>query len=191
MGLKADIWIIQQEANDIIRPFVFAHEQGVISYGLTSYGYDIRCTEEFKLCASDTDLYVDPKRINPRVFNQDLVVHTDDKGARYVIMPPKSFALTRSYEYLKIPRNVHCIVIGKSTYARCGLFLNTTPLEPGWRGYITLEIYNSLPLPIRVYVEEGIGQVLFFEGDTPPNTSYEDKKGKYQDQQMLTLPRVK
>lgn len=188
MGLKADTWI--QEQKDLIVPFFSAHEKGVISFGLTSYGYDIRCTEEFKVCSSQESLYVDPKNISPLVFNQDLVVHDSDRG-RYVIMPPKSFALTRSYEYLRIPRNVHCIVMGKSTYARCGLFLNTTPLEPGWRGYITLEVYNSLPIPVWVYVEEGIGQIMFIEGDTPPNISYEDKKGKYQDQQVLTLPRVK
>lgn len=190
MGLKADNWIAQQGLLDMIRPFVFAHEKGVVSYGLSSYGYDIRCTEEFKLCTYADDLEIDPKNISPRVFNGNLEIHISDKG-KYVLMPPKSFALTQSYEHFIIPRNVHCLVLGKSTYARCGIFLNATPLEPGWRGYITLEIYNSTPLPARIYVEEGIGQVLFFEGDTTPTVSYEDKKGKYQDQLTLTLPRVK
>lgn len=189
VGLKADNWIAQQ--HNMIRPFARPHEKGVISYGLSSYGYDIRCTKEFKLCSIDTDLYIDPKNISPRVFNTDLVIHTLDSAGEYVMLPPKSFALTRSYEHFIIPRNVHCLVLGKSTYARCGIFLNATPLEPGWRGYITLEIYNSTHLPARIYTEEGIGQVLFFEGDTEPTVSYDDKKGKYQDQLELTLPRVK
>jgi dCTP deaminase len=155
--------------------------RGAISYGLSSYGYDMRVADEFKLFTNLHGAVVDPKHFDPRSFV--------DVKADHVDIPPNSFALARSVEYFHIPPNVLCICIGKSSYARCGIILNTTPFEPGWRGYVTLEISNTTPLPARIYANEGIGQVLFFESDEACDNVY--GAGKYQDQQKeITLPRL-
>lgn len=155
--------------------------QPVISYGLSSYGYDIRVDNEFKVFTNVHTEIVDPKHLSPRSFV--------DIQADYIDIPPNSFALAHSVEHIRVPPNVLCICIGKSTYARVGVILNTTPFEPAWRGFVTLEISNTTPLPARIYANEGIGQVLFFEGDEPCEHPYGD--GKYQDQRrMITLPRL-
>ncbi|MBN1486957.1 MAG: dCTP deaminase [Anaerolineae bacterium] len=186
MGLKPDHWIremsLQQE---MITPFTDVQvRNGVISYGLSSYGYDIRVADEFKVFTSGVgDLsVVDPKHLDTRAL-------ADFQGA-VCIVPPNSFALARSLEYIRMPRNVSGLVLGKSTYARCGIVTNFTPLEPGWHGYITIEISNTTPLPAKIYANEGIAQVLFFEGDTPCEVSYADKAGKYQGQTGIVLPRL-
>jgi len=155
---------------------------GVISFGLSSYGYDIRIAEEFKIFTNINNTIVDPKKFDPRSF-------VDFKGA-VCIIPPNSFALGRSVEYFKIPRNVMCICTGKSTYARCGIITNVTPFEPEWEGYVTLEISNTTPLPAKIYANEGIAQVLFFESDEACAVSYADRQGKYQGQQGIMLPTV-
>ena len=155
---------------------------GVISFGLSSYGYDIRIAEEFKIFTNVNSTIVDPKHMDPGTM-------VDFKGAVCVI-PPNSFALGRSVEYFRIPRNVLCTCVGKSTYARCGIITNVTPFEPEWEGFVTLEISNTTPLPARIYANEGIAQVLFFESDEPCEVSYKDKAGKYQAQQGITLPRL-
>ncbi|MEN4011854.1 MAG: dCTP deaminase [Chloroflexota bacterium] len=184
MGLKPDSWIrkMSQEYK-MIEPFV-DHQQrdGVISYGLSSYGYDIRVADEFKIFTNVFSAIVDPKSFN----TQSMV---DFKGEVCVI-PPNSFALARTVEYFRIPRNVLTICVGKSTYARCGIIVNVTPFEPEWEGFVTLEISNTTPLPAKIYSNEGIAQVLFFEGDGPCEISYADKKGKYQHQQGILLPRL-
>jgi dCTP deaminase len=156
--------------------------EGVISYGLSSYGYDARIADEFKIFTNINHTIVDPKDFDPRSF-------VDFKGDQCII-PPNSFALARTVERFRIPRNVITICLGKSTYARCGIIVNVTPLEPEWEGIVTLEVSNTTPLPARIYANEGIAQFLFFEGDEPCETSYADKKGKYQAQQGLTLPRL-
>jgi len=156
--------------------------EGVISYGLSSYGYDVRIADEFKIFTNINHTIVDPKDFDPRSF-------VDFRGGQCII-PPNSFALARTVEYFRIPRNVIVCCIGKSTYARCGIIVNVTPLEPEWEGHVTLEFSNTTPLPARIYANEGIAQFLFFEGDEPCETSYADKKGKYQAQQGLTLPRL-
>jgi len=167
----------------MIEPFVEAQvRSGVISYGLSSYGYDMRVTDEFKVFTNVFNVLVDPKNFSPRSL-------VDIKG-EWCDIPPNSFALARSVEYFRIPRNVSCIVMGKSTYARCGIIVNVTPLEPEWEGYVTIEISNTTPLPARIYANEGIGQVLFFESDEACETSYADRKGKYQQQQGIMLPRI-
>jgi dCTP deaminase len=155
---------------------------GVISYGLSSMGYDIRVTDEFKIFTNLKQAVVDPKEFNPDSF-------IDFKGPVCVV-PPNSFALARSVEYFRMPRSVLGICLGKSSYARCGIVVNITPLEPGWEGYLTIEISNTTPLPARVYSFEGIAQVLFFEAGSLPEVSYADRKGKYQGQQGITLPKV-
>ena len=155
---------------------------GVISYGLSSMGYDIRVTDEFKIFTNLKQAVVDPKEFNPDSF-------IDVKGPVCVV-PPNSFALARSVEYFRMPRSVLGICLGKSSYARCGIVVNITPLEPGWEGYLTIEISNTTPLPARVYSFEGIAQVLFFEAGSLPEVSYADRKGKYQGQQGITLPKV-
>ena len=155
---------------------------GVISYGLSSMGYDIRVTDEYKIFTNVTQAVVDPKQFNPDSF-------IDFKGATCVI-PPNSFALARSVEFFRIPRTVLGICLGKSSYARCGIVVNITPLEPGWEGHLTIEISNTTPLPARVYSFEGIAQVLFLEAGTAPDVTYADRKGKYQGQQGITLPKV-
>ena len=156
--------------------------QGVISYGLSSYGYDIRVADEFKVFTNINSTVVDPKNFDNRSFV--------DVKADVCIIPPNSFALAKTVEYFRIPRNVLTVCVGKSTYARCGLIVNVTPFEPEWEGYVTLEISNTTPLPAKVYANEGISQVLFFESDEDCEVSYADKAGKYQKQQGLTLPRL-
>ena len=155
---------------------------GVISYGLSSYGYDIRVADEFKVFTNINSTVVDPKNFDARSFV--------DVKADVCIIPPNSFALAKTVEYFRIPRNVLTVCVGKSTYARCGLIVNVTPFEPEWEGYVTLEISNTTPLPAKVYANEGISQVLFFESDEDCEVSYADKAGKYQKQQGLTLPRL-
>jgi dCTP deaminase len=167
----------------MIEPFVDGQiREGVISYGLSSYGYDIRVTDEFKIFTNVHSAVVDPKHFNPNSF-------VDFKGDMCVI-PPNSFVLARTVEYFRIPRNVITVCLGKSTYARCGLIVNVTPFEPEWEGYVTLEISNTTPLPARVYAWEGIAQVIFLQADEVCETSYADRKGKYQGQQQIVLPRI-
>jgi len=156
--------------------------QGTISYGLSSYGYDIRIADEFKIFTNVNNSIVDPKHFDPRSF-------VDFKGD-VCIIPPNSFALGRSIEYFKIPRNVMTITVGKSTYARCGIITNVTPFEPEWEGFVTLEVSNTTPLPARIYANEGIAQVLFFESDEACLVSYADRQGKYQGQRGIVLPTV-
>ena len=156
--------------------------QGVISYGVSSYGYDIRVADEFKIFTNVNSTIVDPKRMGPASM-------VDFKGP-VCLIPPNSFALARTVEYFRVPRNVLCVTTGKSTYARCGIITNVTPFEPEWEGFVTLEISNTTPLPARIYANEGIAQVLFFESDEPCETSYKDKQGKYQSQHGITLPRL-
>lgn len=167
----------------MIDPFVEGQiRDGVISYGLSSYGYDMRVSDEFKVFTNVFNVIVDPKNFSPRSFV--------DIKADYCDIPPNSFALARSVEYFRIPRSTTCIVLGKSTYARCGIIVNITPLEPEWEGFVTIEISNTTPLPARIYANEGIGQVLFLESDAPCEQSYRDKKGKYQSQVGIVLPKI-
>ena len=183
-GLKSDRWIrkLSFEAA-MIEPFVESQKRdGVISYGLSSYGYDIRVADEFKIFTNVNSSIVDPKNFDPQSF-------VDFKG-EVCIIPPNSFALARTVEYFRIPRNVLTVCLGKSTYARCGIITNVTPFEPGWEGHATLEISNTTPLPAKIYANEGIAQVLFFESGEECETSYADKKGKYQAQKAITLPRI-
>jgi dCTP deaminase len=167
----------------MIKPFEDRQvRKGGISYGLSSYGYDIRIADEFKIFTNINTTIVDPKSFDPRSF-------VDYQG-EVAVIPPNSFALGRSVEYFKIPRNVLTICVGKSTYARCGVITNVTPFEPEWEGYVTLEISNTTPLPAKIYANEGIAQVLFFESDEVCETSYADRQGKYQGQQGIVLPTV-
>jgi dCTP deaminase len=184
MSIKPDGWIRRMaHEHGMIEPFEEQQKRdGVISYGLSSYGYDMRVTDEFKVFTNVFNVIVDPKEFSPRSFV--------DIKAEYCDIPPNSFALARSLEYFRIPRNVCCIVMGKSTYARCGIIVNVTPLEPEWEGFITIEISNTTPLPARIYANEGIGQVLFLESDEACEISYADKKGKYQNQQGIVLPHI-
>lgn len=184
MGVKPDSWIRKMaQEHRMIEPFV-DHQvrEDVISYGLSSYGYDIRVTDEFKIFTNVHSAIVDPKHFTPESF-------IDFKGDICVI-PPNSFVLARTVEYFRIPRNVMTICLGKSTYARCGLIVNVTPFEPEWEGYVTLEISNTTPLPARIYANEGIAQVVFLEGDEVCEVSYADRKGKYQRQEAIVLPRI-
>ncbi|PYQ20939.1 MAG: dCTP deaminase [Acidobacteria bacterium] len=184
MAVKADRWIRRMALEHrMIEPFSEKQvREGVISYGLSSYGYDVRIADEFKIFTNINSTIVDPKHFDPRSF-------VDFKGEVCVI-PPNSFALARTVEYFRIPRNVITVCVGKSTYARCGIIVNVTPFEPEWEGIVTLEVSNTTPLPARIYAGEGIAQVLFFESDEICETSYADKKGKYQAQQGLTLPKL-
>jgi len=188
MSVKSDRWIRRMAAErKMIEPFEpnqIRHVDGVrvISFGTSSYGYDVRCAPEFKIFTNINSAIVDPKKFDESSF-------VDMQGSTCVI-PPNSFALARTVEYFRIPRNVLTICLGKSTYARCGIIVNVTPLEPEWEGIVTLEVSNTTPLPARIYAGEGIAQFLFFEGNEPCETSYADKKGKYQAQQGLTLPRL-
>ncbi len=184
MGLKPDHWIKKMALEQrMIEPFVDSQVRGgAISYGVSSYGYDIRVTDEFKIFTNVFSAVVDPKHFDPKSM-------VDYRGDVCVI-PPNSFALARTVEYFRIPRQVLTICLGKSTYARCGIIVNVTPFEPEWEGYVTLEISNTTPLPARIYSNEGIAQVLFFEADEPCDISYADKKGKYQGQQSIVLPKV-
>ncbi len=184
MGLKSDTWIREKSlSEEMISPF--CEEligEGVVSYGLSSYGYDIRVTDEFKIFTNINAEVVDPKD-----FNENNVV--DFKGD-VCIVPPNSFALARTVEYFKMPKDTLAICLGKSTYARCGIIVNVTPFEPGFEGHITIEISNTTPLPAKIYANEGIAQVLFFQGDEVCETNYADRKGKYQSQTGITLPRI-
>ena len=167
----------------MIEPFVDDQVRaGVISYGVSSYGYDIRVADEFKVFTNINSTVVDPKHFDARSFV--------DLTTDICIIPPNSFALAKTVEYFRIPRDVLTVCVGKSTYARCGLIVNVTPFEPEWEGFVTLEISNTTPLPARVYANEGIAQVLFFQSDEVCEVSYADKKGKYQKQQGLTLPKL-
>jgi dCTP deaminase len=183
-SIKADRWIKRMALDHgMIEPFEDRQvRKGVISYGLSSYGYDIRVADEFKVFTNINSTVVDPKNFDARSFV--------DVKADVCIIPPNSFALAKTVEYFRIPRNVLTVCVGKSTYARCGLIVNVTPFEPEWEGYVTLEISNTTPLPAKVYANEGISQVLFFESDEDCEVSYADKAGKYQKQQGLTLPRL-
>jgi dCTP deaminase len=180
----SDIWISEMSREEgMIRPFVEKQvRKGVISYGVSSYGYDIRVAREFKIFTNINSTVVDPKNFDERSF---VTVNAD-----HCIIPPNSFALAKTVEYFKIPRDILTVCVGKSTYARCGIIINVTPFEPEWEGYVTLEISNTTPLPAKIYANEGIAQVLFFQGDQPCRTSYKDKKGKYQKQKGLVLPKI-
>ncbi len=181
--IKNDIWIEKMAKEyDMIMPFENTQvRNGVISYGVSSFGYDLRISNEFKIFTNINTTIVDPKKFDTKSF---VDITTEE-----CIIPPNSFALGRSVEYFKIPRNVVTICLGKSTYARCGIIVNVTPFEPEWEGYVTLEISNTTPLPAKIYANEGLAQVLFFEGEAP-RVSYKDKKGKYQSQAGITLPRL-
>lgn len=154
----------------------------IVSYGTSSYGYDIRCSDEFKLFTNINSAIVDPKNFDSNSF-------VDVKGD-VCLIPPNSFALARTVEYFRIPRNVLTICLGKSTYARCGIIVNVTPFEPEWEGYVTLEFSNTTPLPAKIYANEGVAQVIFFESDEACEISYKDRRGKYQGQQGVTLPKI-
>ncbi len=184
MGLKPDHWIRRMvKEHGMIEPFAENQvRDGVISYGVSSYGYDIRVADEFMIFTNVYSAVVDPKR-----FDSNAMIEIKGKEC---IIPPNSFALARTVEYFRIPRSVLTICLGKSTYARCGIIVNVTPFEPEWEGYVTLEISNTTPLPARIYANEGIAQVLFFEGDEVCEVSYADKKGKYQKQQRIELPKL-
>jgi dCTP deaminase len=184
MGLKPDHWIRQMALEHrMIEPFADSQvRNGVISYGVSSYGYDIRVADEFKIFTNVFSAVVDPKHFDPKSM-------VDYQG-EVCIIPPNSFALGRTVEYFRIPRSVLTICLGKSTYARCGIIVNVTPFEPEWEGYVTLEISNTTPLPAKIHANEGIAQVLFFEADEECTTSYADKKGKYQKQQSIVLPKL-
>ncbi|MDP2966226.1 MAG: dCTP deaminase [Pelolinea sp.] len=184
MAIVPDFRIREYAINQkMIDPFIDKQvRNGVISYGLSSYGYDIRVADEFKIFTNVNSAIVDPKQFDPRSM-------VDFKGDICVI-PPNSFALAKTIEYFRIPRNILTICVGKSTYARCGIIVNVTPFEPEWEGFVTLEISNTTPLPARIYANEGIAQVLFFESDQPCEISYADRKGKYQKQSDIMLPRL-
>ncbi len=183
MGVKNDAWIRKAAQAGMIEPFIDGQvRDGVISYGLSSYGYDIRVSNQFKIFTNVHSAIVDPKQFNPKSF----VDFTGD----VCIIPPNSFVLAQTVEYFRIPRDVITVCLGKSTYARCGLIVNVTPFEPEWEGYVTLEISNTTPLPAKVYANEGIAQVLFFHADEVCEISYADRKGKYQNQQKIELPRI-
>ena len=184
MGLKADSWIREKSLKEkMIEPF--CEEQvgkNVVSYGLSSYGYDIRVGREFKIFTNVNSTLVDPKAFDDR----NIIDFVGDE----CIVPPNSFALARTVEYFKIPKNVLAICLGKSTYARCGIIVNVTPFEPEFEGHITIEISNTTPLPAKIYANEGIAQVLFLEGDEECEVTYKDKRGKYQNQRGITLPKI-
>jgi dCTP deaminase len=184
VAIKPDTWIKRMALDHkMIDPFVDDQVRaGVISYGLSSYGYDIRVADDFKVFTNVYGSIVDPKNFDPKSF---VDMRTD-----VCVIPPNSFALARTIEYFRIPRDVLTVCLGKSTYARCGIIVNVTPFEPEWEGYVTIEISNTTPLPAKIYANEGIAQVLFFQSDEPCAKSYADKKGKYQAQQGLTLPKI-
>jgi len=184
MAIRSDRWIRRMaEECGMIEPFEPRQvREGVVSYGLSSYGYDIRVADEFKVFTNVHSVVVDPKAFDSRSF-------VDVRGDCCII-PPNSFALARTLEYFRIPRDVLVVCVGKSTYARCGIIVNVTPLEPEWCGHLTLEISNTTPLPAKIYAREGIAQLLFFQGDEPPTLTYAERGGKYQDQRGVTLPRL-
>ena len=184
MSIKSDKWIMRMvKEHNMIEPFAEHQVKDTkVSFGLSSYGYDLRISDEFKIFTNINSTVVDPKQFDPKAF-------VDFKGD-VCIIPPNSFALGRSVEYFRIPRRVITICLGKSTYARCGIITNVTPFEPEWEGFVTMEISNTTPLPAKVYANEGIAQVLFFESDEECLVSYADRKGKYQGQRGITLPKV-
>ncbi len=179
-----DAWIRRMALDHgMIEPYEDRQvRDGVISYGVSSYGYDMRVAREFKIFTNVLSSIVDPKDFDPKSF-------VEFEGDTCIV-PPNSFALARSVEYFRIPRDILTICVGKSTYARCGIITNVTPFEPEWEGFVTLEISNTTPLPAKIYANEGIAQVLFLQGNAPPDVSYRDKKGKYQAQVGITLPRL-
>lgn len=188
MTIKSDKWIRRMaREHGMIEPFEpdqirHKDDQRIVSYGTSSYGYDIRCSDEFKLFTNINTTIVDPKNFDPNSFV--------DIKSEVCIIPPNSFALARTVEYFRIPRNVLTICLGKSTYARCGIIVNVTPFEPEWEGYVTLEFSNTTPLPAKIYANEGVAQVIFFESDEVCETSYKDRGGKYQGQYGVTLPKI-
>jgi dCTP deaminase len=188
MSIKSDKWIRRMaEEKGLIEPFepaqVRSGQHGrVISFGTSSYGYDIRCADEFKIFTNINSAIVDPKNFDANSFV--------DLKADICIIPPNSFALARTIEFFRIPRNILTLCLGKSTYARCGIIVNVTPLEPEWEGHVTLEFSNTTPLPARIYANEGVAQVVFFESDEECEVSYRDRGGKYQGQRGVTLPRA-
>ena len=184
MTIMSDNWIAKKvEEKNIIEPFQSSQvRKGKISYGLSSYGYDARVADEFKIFTNVYNALVDPKNFS----NQGFV----ERKANTCIIPPNSFVLARTVEYFRIPRDILVICLGKSTYARCGIIVNVTPLEPEWEGYVTLEFSNTSPLPAKIYANEGACQFLFFQGKEQPKQSYADKKGKYMKQKGVTLPRL-
>lgn len=184
MGVLPDSWIKEKAEEGMIEPFV-NHQvnKGVVSYGLSSYGYDFRVTDKFKVFTNVHNICVDPKDFNTESF----VEYTGG----VCIIPPNSYVLARSVEYFRVPSDVLGFCFGKSTYARCGVIVNTTPFEPGWEGYLTVEISNSTPLPVKVYADEGIGQVVFIKGTASCSVSYSDRQGKYQDQKDILPPIVR
>jgi len=187
MSIKSDRWIRRMAAEGMIEPFEpqqvrYAGEQRVVSYGTSSYGYDVRCAAEFRVFTNINSAIVDPKAFDDASF---VTVDSD-----VCIIPPNSFVLARTVEYFRIPRTVLTVCLGKSTYARCGIIVNVTPLEPEWSGHVTLEFSNTTPLPAKIYANEGVAQMLFFESDEVCETSYADRGGKYQGQTGVTLPRA-
>jgi dCTP deaminase len=188
VSIKSDRWIRRMAAEHrMIEPFEpdqvkQIEGRSVVSYGTSSYGYDIRCSDEFKIFTNINTTIVDPKRFDARSF-------VDFRG-EVCIIPPNSFALARTVEYFRIPRNVLTLCLGKSTYARCGIIVNVTPLEPEWEGHVTLEFSNTTPLPAKIYANEGVAQVIFIESDEVCETSYRDRGGKYQGQKGVTPPRI-
>jgi dCTP deaminase len=188
MSIKSDRWIRQMaDEQQMIEPFVAgqvkqANDEKIISYGTSSYGYDVRCSNHFKIFTNINSAIVDPKAFNPESF-------VDFEGG-VCIIPPNSFALASTVEYFRIPRSVLTVCLGKSTYARCGIIVNVTPLEPEWEGHVTLEFSNTTPLPAKIYANEGVAQMLFFESDEVCETSYKDRGGKYQGQTGVTLPKA-
>jgi dCTP deaminase len=188
MTIKSDHWIRRMATgHKMIEPFEpgqvrDAGHGRIVSYGTSSYGYDVRCAREFKIFTNINSTIVDPKNFDPQSFV--------DVASDVCIIPPNSFALARTVEYFRIPRNVLVVCLGKSTYARCGIIVNVTPLEPEWEGHVTLEFSNTTPLPAKIYANEGVAQMLFFESDEVCGTSYKDRGGKYQGQQGVTLPKA-
>lgn len=188
MSIKADRWIRRMaEEHGMIEPFEPGQVrerdgERIVSYGTSSYGYDVRCASEFKIFTNIESTLVDPKNFDESSFV--------DKHSDICVIPPNSFALARTVEYFRIPRTVLTVCLGKSTYARCGIIVNVTPLEPEWEGHVTLEFSNTTPLPAKIYAHEGVAQMLFFESDEECETSYRDRGGKYQGQQGVTLPKA-
>jgi dCTP deaminase len=187
MTIKSDRWIRRMAEAGMIEPFEPGQVRAVdgrriVSYGTSSYGYDVRCAGEFKIFTNINSTIIDPKHFDVNNFV--------DVNGDVCIVPPNSFALARTVEYFRIPRNTMVICLGKSTYARCGIIVNVTPLEPEWEGHVTLEFSNTTPLPARIYANEGVAQMLFFESDEACETSYRDRGGKYQGQKGVTLPRT-
>ena len=189
MSIKSDRWIKEMAINhEMIKPFELEqvrlgkYEEKLISYGTSSYGYDVRCSDEFKVFTNINSATVDPKK-----FDEDSFVDVQDEVC---VIPPNSFALASTIEYFKIPRNVLTICLGKSTYARCGIIVNVTPLEPEWEGHVTLEFSNTTSLPAKIYANEGVAQMLFLESDEECEVSYKDRGGKYQGQRGVTLPKA-